>query len=138
MAVTLKDIAIEVGKSVTTVSRALHDYEDVSSETKELVRQTALQMGYFPSSFAQRLQKQKTDTIGLIIPTYGPRLTDPFFSEFLAGVGNKAGTLGYDILVSTCPPGDQEMSAYQNKAQTRTVDGYRNADSADPGRNAGK
>jgi LacI family transcriptional regulator len=124
VAVTLKDIAIKVGKSVTTVSRALHDYDDVSPETKEVVRQAVMEMGYYPSSFAQGLQKQKTDAIGLVIPTYGPRFTDPFFSEFLAGVGSKAGTLGYDILVSTCPPGDQELSAYQKKAQTRRVDGF--------------
>jgi LacI family transcriptional regulator len=124
LAVTLKDIALKVGKSVTTVSRALHGYDDVSPETKELVRQVALDMGYFPSSFAQGLQKQKTDTIGFVLPTYGPRFTDPFFSEFLAGVGNKAGTLGYDILVSTCPPGDQELLTYQHKVQTRRVDGF--------------
>jgi LacI family transcriptional regulator len=124
VAVTIKDIAKRVGRSVTTVSRALHDYEDVSEETKALVRAVAAEMGYTPSSFAQRLQKQKTDTIGLILPTYGPRFTDPFFSEFLAGVGNKAGDLGYDILVSTCPPGDQELFNYQQKTQTRRVDGF--------------
>ncbi len=124
MAVTIKDIAKRVGKSVTTVSRALHDYDDVSEETKELVRRVAAELGYSPSSLAQRLQKQKTDTIGLVLPTYGPRFTDPFFSEFLAGVGNKAGSMGYDILVSTCPPGDQELLSYRNKVQTRRVDGF--------------
>jgi len=124
MAVTIKDIAKKVGRSVTTVSRALNDYNDVSSETKELVRKTAHDMGYSPSSFAQRLQKQKSDTIGFVLPTYGPRFTDPFFSEFLAGVGTKAGSMGYDILVSTCPPGENEVYAYQNKVQTRRVDGF--------------
>jgi LacI family transcriptional regulator len=124
VAVTIKDIAKKVGKSVTTVSRALHDYDDVSQETKELVRKVAAEMGYTPSSFAQRLQKQKTDTIGLVLPTYGPRFSDPFFSEFLAGVGNKAGSLGYDILVSTCPPGDKELQSYQSNVQGRRVDGF--------------
>lgn len=124
MPVTIKDIARRVGRSVTTVSRALHDYDDVSPETKAMVRQAAAEMGYTPSSFAQRLQKQKSDTIGLVLPTYGPRFSDPFFSEFLAGVGNKAGSLGYDILVSTCPPGDEEMRRYQSSVQGRRVDGF--------------
>jgi len=124
MAVTIKDIAKKVNKSVTTVSRALNDYNDVSSETKALVQQVAIEMGYSPSSFAQRLQKQKSDTIGLILPTYGPRFTDPFFSEFIAGVGTKAGSMGYDILVSTCPPGEEELSTYKNKVQTRRIDGF--------------
>ncbi len=124
MPITIKDIAKRVDRSVTTVSRALHDYDDVSPETKEMVRKAALEMGYTPSSFAQRLQKQKSDTIGLVLPTYGPRFSDPFFSEFLAGMGNKAGNLGYDILVSTCPPGDEELLRYQSNVQGRRVDGF--------------
>lgn len=124
VAVTIKDIARRVGKSVTTVSRALHDYDDVSPETKERVRQVAAEMGYTPSSSALRLQKQKTDTIGFIIPTFGPRFSDPFFSEFLTGVGNKAGSFGFDILVSTCPPGEKELQAYQSSVQGRRVDGF--------------
>jgi LacI family transcriptional regulator len=122
--VTIKDIAKKVGRSVTTVSRALHDYDDVSPETKEMVRQVAAEMGYTPSSFAQRLQKQKSDTVGLVFPTYGPRFSDPFFSEFLAGMGNKASSLGYDILVSTCPPGNEELTRYQSSVQGRRVDGF--------------
>ena len=35
MTVTIKDIARETGKSITTVSRALNDYDDVSAKTKE-------------------------------------------------------------------------------------------------------
>jgi LacI family transcriptional regulator len=124
MAATLRDVAKKVGKSVTTVSRALHDHDDVSAETKALVRQVAAEIGYRPNTLAQRLQKQTSDTIGLIIPTFGPRFSDPFFSEFLAGIGNTANRLGYDLLVSTRPPGDQELEAYQNMVASRKVDGF--------------
>ena len=58
MVVTLKDIAKETGKSITTVSRALNDYDDVSLATKELVHRVAVELGYTPNIFAQRLQKQ--------------------------------------------------------------------------------
>jgi len=124
MTVTIKDIAKRTGKSITTVSRALHDYDDVSESTKELVRRTSEEMGYTPNLLAQRLQKQRTETIGLILPTFGPRFADPFFSEFLAGVGNTAGRYGYDLLVSTKAPGEQEMEAYRRKVQGRQVDGF--------------
>lgn len=124
MVVTLKDIAKETGKSITTVSRALNDYDEVSLATKELVRRVATELGYTPNIFAQRLQKQYTDTIGLIIPTFGPRFSDPFFSELLAGVGNRAASLGYDLLVSTRAPGDEEVKAYCSMAQGRRVDGF--------------
>jgi LacI family transcriptional regulator len=121
---TLRDVAKKVGKSVTTVSRALHDYDDVSPETKSRVRKVAAEIGYRPNTLAQRLQKQTSDTIGLIIPTFGPRFSDPFFSEFLAGIGNTANRLGYDLLVSTHPPGDEELEAYQHMVASRKVDGF--------------
>ncbi len=124
MSVTLKDIAERVGKSVTTVSRALHGYDDVSPETKALVHQVAEEMGYTPNIIAQRLQKQRTDTIGFILPTFGPRFSDPFFSEFLAGIGNKSAKLGYDLLVSTHPPGEEELRTYRRKVQSYLVDGF--------------
>jgi transcriptional regulator with XRE-family HTH domain len=81
MPVTLKDVAKRVGRSITTVSRALNDYDDVSEETRKLVKQVAQEMGYVPSSIAQKLQKNRADTLGFILPTFGPRFSDPFFSD---------------------------------------------------------
>jgi LacI family transcriptional regulator len=122
--VTLEDIAKATGKSITTVSRALNDYDDVSEATKELVRQVSADLGYVPNIFAQRLQKQHTDTIGLIIPTFGPRFSDPFFSELLAGVGNRAADQGYNLLVATRSPGEEEVKTYCSMVQGRQVDGF--------------
>ena len=124
MTVTLKDIAQRVGKSVTTVSRALHDFDDVSQATKAEVRSIAEELGYIPNIHAQRLQKQRTDTIGFIMPTFGPRFSDPFFSEFLAGIGNQAANLGFDLLVSTRPPGTMELQAYEKNVRSPRVDGF--------------
>lgn len=124
MPATIKDIARKIGKSTTTVSRALHDYDDISPETKQLVRKVAAEMGYIPNTLAQRLQKQHTDTLALILPTYGPRFSDPFFSEFIAGVGNQAARQGYDLLVSTRPPGEDELQIYQYNVQGKRVDGF--------------
>lgn len=124
MPATIKDIAHRVGKSTTTVSRALNDYEDISPETKEIVRRAAEELGYTPNTLAQRLKKQHTDTLGLIIPTSGPRFSDPFFSEFIAGIGNKAATLGYDLLVATRAPGEQELETYRSIVSSHRVDGF--------------
>jgi LacI family transcriptional regulator len=124
LVVTLKDIARETGKSVTTVSRALNDYGDVSAETKALVLRVAKELGYTPNKWAQRLQKQQTETIGLILPTFGPRFSDPFFSELLAGIGNRAAQFRYDLLVSTRAPGEEEIDTYQAAIQERRVDGF--------------
>ena len=124
MSVSIKDIAKRVNRSITTVSRALNDYDDVSPATKQLILQTAKEMGYSPNTFAQRLQKQQSDTIGLILPTFSPRFSDPYFSELLAGIGNKAADLGFDLLVSTRSPGPQEIEAYEKLVEGGRVDGF--------------
>jgi LacI family transcriptional regulator len=124
MSVGIKDIAKRVNRSITTVSRALNGYDDVSPETKQLILETAEEMGYSPNTFAQRLQKQQSDTIGLILPTFSPRFSDPYFSELLAGIGNMAADLGFDLLVSTRSPGSEEREAYEKLIEGRRVDGF--------------
>ncbi|RPI21497.1 MAG: LacI family transcriptional regulator, partial [Chloroflexota bacterium] len=49
---------------------------------------------------------------------------DPFFSEFIAGIGNKAAQLGYDLLVSTRTPGNEELQAYKFNVESQRVDGF--------------
>lgn len=124
MSVSIKDIAKRVNRSITTVSRALNDYDDVSPETKQLILKTAKEMGYSPNTYAQRLQKQQSDTLGLILPTFSPRFSDPYFSELLAGIGNMASDLGFDVLVSTRSPGPEEKEAYKKLIEGRRVDGF--------------
>ena len=124
MAVTLKDISQKVGVSVTTVSRGLAGYDDVAKETQQRIRETADKLGYHPNIMARRLQKQRTDTLGFIMPTFGPRFSDPFFSEFIAGIGTEAAVHSYDLLVSThAPDSDEEQEAYQRAAYGGWVDG---------------
>jgi LacI family transcriptional regulator len=81
-------------------------------------------MGYVPDATARRLQKGRTDTIGFIIPTHGPRFSDPFFSELLSGIGNEAARHNFDLLVSTRPPDTpEEDAAYRRMVEGRLVDG---------------
>jgi LacI family transcriptional regulator len=102
----------------------LAGYSDVAEGTRQRVLQTAAEMGYFPSATARRLQKGRTDTIGFVIPTSGPRFSDPFFSELLAGIGNAAARHNFDLLVSTRPPDTvEEQAAYRRMAEGRLVDG---------------
>jgi len=120
--VTLKDIAAAVGKSVAAVSRALNNYDDISEETREQVKRVAREMGYTPNLMAQRLQKRTTDALGFILPVLSPRDADPYFSELVAGIASAAAEYGFDLLVSTCPPGAEEQQAYQRLISGR-VDG---------------
>lgn len=121
---TLKDLAETLGLSITTVSRALAGYDDVAEATRRRVLQAAEEAGYVPDVTARRLQKGRTDTIGFVIPTFGPRFSDPFFSELLDGTGNEAARHSFDLLVSTrAPDTPGEQEAYRRMAEGRLVDG---------------
>ena len=110
--------------SITTVSRALAGYGDVAEATRQRVLQAAQEMGYVPDVTARRLQKGRTDTIGFVIPTSGPRFSDPYFSELLAGIGNEAARHNFDLLVSTrSPDTPEEEAAYRRMVEGRLVDG---------------
>ena len=124
MAVTLREIADRVGKSVTTVSRALAGYSDVSEETRTQVKLVAEELGYEPNIAAQQLQSRRTNTIAIVLPAASPGSSDPIFGEFLAGVGIEAAQHSFDLLVSTRSPGSAEEDAYLKQIRSRRADGF--------------
>lgn len=124
MTVTIRDVARRLQLSITTVSRALDGYSDVAEETRKEVIRVAREMGYVPNRAARQLRNQRSDTIGYILPSSSPRLSEPFYSEFLAGLGDEAGIHGLDLLVTTAAPDDNsEKEAYRRWVQGRKVDG---------------
>ncbi len=65
---SLKAIAAELGISVTTVSRALGGFSDVSASTRARVEAEARRRGYRPNTPARRLKTGKTDAVGFGLP----------------------------------------------------------------------
>lgn len=124
MAVTIRNVAKRLHLSITTVSRALDGYDDVAEKTRGRVIRTARDMGYVPSRAARQLRRQRADAIGYIIPGRAPYFTDPFSSEFIAGLGDAATFHNLDLLVSTAPPDSEaEHHIYTRWVQSRQVDG---------------
>ena len=66
MAVTIRELAAACGLSVSTVSKALNDYKDVSGETRAMVRETAERLGYRPSAIARGLKMGRTQNLGVL------------------------------------------------------------------------
>ena len=124
MSITIRDVAKRLNLSITTVSRALDGYDDVAEDTRRLVEETAQQMGYVPNQAARQLRRQRSDTIGYILPAEKPSFSDPFFAEFIAGLGDEASEYNFDLLVSTAAPGSPaEQRAYERWTHGRKVDG---------------
>ena len=120
--VKLKDIAEKSGFSITTVSRALAGYKDVNEQTRQQIIDLAYGLGYQPNMVARQLRNQKTDTLGLIIPSGASQFSNDFFSDLLMGVGHAAAHRGYDLLVSAQTSTD-EMEAYHRIVGGNRVDG---------------
>jgi LacI family transcriptional regulator len=92
---TLKDIAEHLDISVTTVSKALKDYPDVSKKTKALVKELAKTLNYKPNAFAVNLRTETSNTIGLIIP----EIVHHFFSSVIKGIISQAEKKGYLVII---------------------------------------
>lgn len=121
---TIRDVAKKVNLSITTVSRALDGYDDVAEPTRELVVKTARQMGYSPNRAARQLRRQKADTIGYILPAGAQHFSEPFFTEFIAGLGNGLAVQNYDLLVSAVDRENDEKEMYRRWAESGKVDGF--------------
>ena len=122
--ITIREVAKRLNISITTVSRALDGYSDVAEDTRGLVIETAHEMGYAPNRAARQLRRQRTDTIGYILPASARQFSDPFFSEFITGLGDEAAFHNFDLVISTATPGsDSERQCYEHWVQGRKADG---------------
>lgn len=64
--VKLKDIGRKLNLSAMAISKALKDAPDISKATKELVKKTALEMGYIPDFWAKNSRKGNLNNIAYI------------------------------------------------------------------------
>ena len=96
---TMKDIARELGISVSTVSRALKDSPRISAERRAMIQQYAREHNFTPNVLAESLRHSKVQPIkmiGVIIPEF----THFYFSSVLAGIEEEASARGYLIMVA--------------------------------------
>jgi len=118
--ITIKQVALESGVSVQTVSRVLNDRPDVATETRQRVKQVIEQLGYQPSALARSLIHQRSYTLGVI--TAGLRYIGP--SRTLNGIAQKAEEIGYTLLLKELPSFDSlDVDPLLQSLLARQVDG---------------
>lgn len=94
--VTLKQLAKELNVSISTVSKALNNSEEIGEETVKRVKELAALYNYKPNKVALSLKQNKTRTIGVIIPD----ILNHFLSKVLFSIEREATKHGYNII--TC------------------------------------
>jgi LacI family transcriptional regulator len=118
-AATIKDIAKALGLSTSTVSRALRDSHEISTETKQLVLEYATRINYHPNPIALSLKEKRSRSIGVIVA----EIANSFFSQAINGIESVAYDKGYNVIISQSHESyDKEVMTLQYLA-SRSIDG---------------
>ncbi|WP_237478646.1 LacI family DNA-binding transcriptional regulator [Lichenibacterium dinghuense] len=84
----MEDVAAMAAVSAMTVSRALRDPNSVTAETRQRIEAAVDATGYVPNRIASSLASQRTNIVGLIVPS----LRNSLFAETIQGVSDMLGS----------------------------------------------
>ena len=118
--ISLKDIAQELGVSISTVSRGLRDHPDISDALIEKIKALAGLRRYSPNPMAMGLLKQKTGMIGVIVPD----LVTHFFSSVISGIEEVAKERGYFVIISSSYESYQKEKENIENLMKARVEGF--------------
>lgn len=118
--ITLKKIAAEFNVSIATVSKALNDSHDISTNTKEKIKEFAKKHHYKPNKIALSLLNKKTKTLGVIIPN----IMNSFFTEVFVGIEKKASELGYSLISCISNESYEKEVNIVELLKSGTIDGF--------------
>jgi len=116
---TIKSIARRAGVSLTTVSRALNDKEDIHPETKARILAIADEMGYSPSAIARSLVTQRSHTIGLAVRT----IADMWVAQIVPAIEEELRPAGYGVFLSMHYADVDQERRVLDTFRNRQVDG---------------
>lgn len=118
--ISLKDLAKELGVSISTVSRALKNHPDISPEMTKKVQALAEERNYTPNPLAMGLLRQQTKMIGVIVPD----INTHFYSSIISGIEKVAEDRGYFIVIASSNESiKKEVVAVENLLKSR-VEGF--------------
>ena len=119
----IKDVAAQTGFSVSTVSRALNGYSDVSRETRRKVESVAERLGYRASFAASSLRSQQTHTVTFMVSKPWTKFVDPFFLSLLDGVELALQAQDYALQVIMAREFETEFEIIRNAVEGNRCDG---------------
>lgn len=118
----IRTVALAAGVSVSTVSRALNGYSDVSSATRARVEDAAARLGYRPSHAAAMLRRNETRTVTFMVSKPWTRFVDPFFLGVLDGLELALSAHGYDLQVVLAREFEAEIGVLRKAVERNRSD----------------
>ena len=119
----LKDISASLGLSVSTVSRALRGYPDISEETREKVLHTAEELDYgYKRRGPMSRAAQNTGAVGVLAPGIEKLLGNGYYREMLCAMTAEAALHNRDLVVMGSESTESGMS-WIGRVVSRNVSG---------------
>ena len=112
----IKELAKKLNLSITTVSRALGGYSDVSEITRERVKKFAIKYQYSPNPYASVLASGKTKSVGYVLPIYGTNsstLNQGNFFQFISGMSDELLSESIQLQILFAKSEKEEIDAYK-------------------------
>lgn len=116
---SIKDLAELSGFSVATVSRYINHSGSVSKDAAKAINNAITQLGYKPNYIARSLVIQKTNVLGILVPS----LSLSFLASYVEGLEKAAAELGYTIILCNSHEDAKIEERSLHMLQTRRVDG---------------
>lgn len=118
--ITLKHIARELDVSISTVSKALKNSEEIGQDTKEKIQAFARLYNYRPNNIAISLKNKKTKNIGVIIPD----IVHHFFTTVFRGIEQYANAKGYNVIVCVSDESFDKEVINMEMLANGSIDGF--------------
>lgn len=116
---TIKDVAVRAGVSVSTVSRVLNDRPDVSDEVRKKVLSVVEELHYVPNNSARDITRQKSHSIGVIERGAG----NPFFSSVINAMEEELENTKYSLVLEQIKAEDDELMAGASLVRSKRLQG---------------
>ena len=119
---TLSSISERTGFSITTVSRVLSGQSAkyrISAKTRDMILEEAKRCDYSPNIIAQNLRTNKTNTIGVLMPS----VANPYFAEMASVIIAEANTRKYTTIVIDAQENEANQQINIYTLISRKVDG---------------
>src|SRR6266478_8423070 len=116
---SISDVARESGVSIVTVSAVVNKKSHVGKNLRERVESAIRKLNYRPNLIARSLIKQKTQTIGMIVPD----IANPFFPMVVRGAEDAAQKQGYNLLLCNSDDTQAKEESALELLLSKRVDG---------------
>ncbi|WP_314688544.1 LacI family DNA-binding transcriptional regulator [uncultured Bifidobacterium sp.] len=115
----MRDVAAKAGVALSTVSLVVNGTGYVSRSAREKVLAAMKELDYVPNELARNLHRNRTDLIGVIVPT----IRHPFFATLTAAIQNRLADRGLRTLLCSTTDAEQGEAEYVDMLRRRMMDG---------------